>query len=56
MVKAAQAVLDALAMRIDDSQARLGLGQNAPAKKLLSKVLKRDPNEALGADLISQNH
>jgi tetratricopeptide (TPR) repeat protein len=38
------------------AQARLGLGQKVPAKKLLSKVLKRDPNHALAADLISQNH
>ena len=38
------------------AQARLGLGQPTPAKKLLTNVLKRDPNHALAADLISQNH
>ena len=38
------------------AQARLGLGQTAQAKKILASVLKRDPNHALAADLISQNH
>jgi tetratricopeptide (TPR) repeat protein len=33
------------------AQARLGLGQKSRAKKLLSVVLKRDPNHALAADL-----
>ena len=32
------------------AQARLGLGQKAEANKLLSTVLKRDPNHALAAD------
>jgi len=36
-----------------DAQARLGLGQNAAAQKLLRTVLKRDPNHAFAADLIS---
>jgi tetratricopeptide (TPR) repeat protein len=35
------------------AQARLGLGQQAQAKKLLSAVLKRDPNHVLAADLVS---
>ncbi|MCC6125470.1 MAG: DUF5107 domain-containing protein [Pirellulales bacterium] len=34
------------------AQARLGLGQNARAKKLLETVLQRDPNHALAADLV----
>jgi tetratricopeptide (TPR) repeat protein len=33
------------------AQARLGLGQKSYARKLLSAVLKRDPNHALAADL-----
>jgi tetratricopeptide (TPR) repeat protein len=33
------------------AQARLGLGQTARAKKLLSKILRRDPNHAPAADL-----
>jgi tetratricopeptide (TPR) repeat protein len=33
------------------AQARLGLGQRARAKGLLSAVLKRDPNHALAADI-----
>jgi hypothetical protein len=38
------------------AQAQLGLGKKPVAKKLLQKVLQRDPNHALAADLISQNH
>jgi tetratricopeptide (TPR) repeat protein len=38
------------------AQARLGLGQKAQARRLLSTVLQRDPNHALVADLNSQNH
>ena len=34
------------------SQARLGLGRTARAKSLLRKVLERDPNHALAADLL----
>jgi tetratricopeptide (TPR) repeat protein len=33
------------------AQARLGLGQKAQARKLLTTVLQRDPNHALAADL-----
>jgi tetratricopeptide (TPR) repeat protein len=33
------------------AQARLGLGNTSAARKLLSLVLKRDPNHALAADL-----
>jgi len=33
------------------AQARLGLGQKPQAKKLLTTVLRRDPNHALAADL-----
>ena len=33
------------------AQARLGLGQNATAKKLLQQVLQRDPSHALANDL-----
>lgn len=33
------------------AQARLGLGQKVPAKKLLQQVLQRDPNHALANDL-----
>ncbi len=36
------------------AQARLGLGQKIPAKKLLQKVLLRDPNHALAAELNHQ--
>ena len=36
------------------AQARLGLGQKMKAKKLLRKVLERDPNHALAADLTAQ--
>jgi tetratricopeptide (TPR) repeat protein len=34
------------------AQAQFGLGKNATAKKLLSAVMKRDPNHALAADLM----
>ncbi|HEY3760447.1 MAG TPA: DUF5107 domain-containing protein [Verrucomicrobiae bacterium] len=37
------------------AQARLGLGHRAAAKKLLTTVLKRDPNHALAADLWSEH-
>ena len=37
------------------AQARFGLGQKAPAQKLLSVVLKRDPNHALAADSLSEH-
>ncbi len=33
------------------AQARLGLGEKSAAKKLLTAVLKRDPNHALAADV-----
>ena len=33
------------------AQARLGLGQKVPAKKLFQQVLQRDPNHALANDL-----
>ena len=36
------------------AQAQLGLGNSSAAKKLLSRVLKRDPNHALAADLQSE--
>ncbi|MGO8696743.1 MAG: DUF5107 domain-containing protein [Limisphaerales bacterium] len=36
------------------AQARLGLGEKAKAKSLLLTVLRRDPNHALAADLLSQ--
>jgi tetratricopeptide (TPR) repeat protein len=36
------------------AQARLGLGQLAPAKKFLAEVLRRDPNHAPAADLLTQ--
>jgi tetratricopeptide (TPR) repeat protein len=36
------------------AQARLGLGEKTQAKKLLQKVLQRDPNHALAADLITE--
>ena len=35
------------------AQARLGLGQKPKAKSLLQAVLRRDPNHALAADLLS---
>jgi tetratricopeptide (TPR) repeat protein len=35
------------------AQARLGLGQTAEARKLLRAVLRRDPNHALAADLLT---
>jgi Tfp pilus assembly protein PilF len=33
------------------AQAHLGLGRTMKAKSLLQKVLRRDPNHALAADL-----
>ena len=36
------------------AQAQLGLGHNAPGRKLLLIVLKRDPNHALAADLLTE--
>jgi len=36
------------------AQAKLGLGQNASSRRLLREVLRRDPNHALAADLMSQ--
>ena len=36
-----------------EAQARLGLGQQAAARKLLNKVLRRDPNHAQAADLLA---
>jgi tetratricopeptide (TPR) repeat protein len=36
-----------------EAQARLGLGQDGAARKLLSEVLRRDPNHALAADLLA---
>jgi hypothetical protein len=36
------------------AQARLGLGQNAAAHRLLRQVLRRDPNHALARDLLEQ--
>jgi tetratricopeptide (TPR) repeat protein len=36
------------------AQARLGLGQSSAAKNLLKKVLQRDPNHALAADLLAE--
>ena len=37
-----------------EAQARLGLGRKSRAIKLLSAVLKRDPNHALAADLAAE--
>jgi len=37
------------------AQAYLGLGQKSRARKLLSAVLKRDPNHALATDLQAEN-
>ena len=37
------------------AQALLGLEQTVKAKKLLKKVLQRDPNHALAADLSQEN-
>ena len=34
------------------AQALLGLGEKAKARRLLKKVLARDPNHALAADLL----
>ena len=36
------------------AQAHLGLGQRLRAQKLLSAVLKRDPNYARAADLVAE--
>ncbi|MEN9841652.1 MAG: hypothetical protein RL376_1452, partial [Verrucomicrobiota bacterium] len=36
------------------AQARLGLGQKAPARRLLKTVLQRDPNHALASDLVAE--
>jgi tetratricopeptide (TPR) repeat protein len=38
--------------RFLEAQARLGLGQNPAARKLLRDVLRRDPHHALAADLL----
>ena len=35
-----------------EAQARLGLGEAAAGRNLLRKVLQRDPNHALAADLL----
>ncbi|PTY03851.1 DUF5107 domain-containing protein [Opitutaceae bacterium EW11] len=35
-----------------EAQARLGLGEKAAARRLLRKVLERDPSHALAADLV----
>jgi hypothetical protein len=35
------------------AQAWMGLGRRATAKHLLLQVLKRDPNQALAADLLT---
>ena len=40
--------------RFLQAQALLGLGQKAKARALLADVLRRDPNHALAADLVSQ--
>jgi tetratricopeptide (TPR) repeat protein len=42
--------------RFLEAQARLGLGQTARAKQLLASVLRRDPQHASAADLISAAH
>lgn len=36
-----------------EAQARLGLGQRAPARRLLQQVLRRDPNHAAARDLLA---
>ena len=36
-----------------EAQARLGLGQASAARRLLRRVLQRDPNHALAADLLT---
>ena len=36
------------------AQALLGLGEKAKARRLLKKVLLRDPNHALAADLLEE--
>ncbi len=37
------------------AQAHLGLGRKAKAKNLLQKILQRDPNHALAADLWTEH-
>jgi len=37
--------------KVLQARARLGLGQKPQTKKLLTTVLRRDPNHALAADL-----
>jgi hypothetical protein len=37
------------------AQARLGLGEKPKARALLQKVLQRDPNHALAADLFNEH-
>ena len=37
-----------------EAQARLGLGQDAAARRLLRKVLRRDPNHPQAADLLAR--
>jgi TolA-binding protein len=36
-----------------EAQARLGLGQITDAMKLLRKVIQRDPNHSLAADMLA---
>jgi tetratricopeptide (TPR) repeat protein len=36
------------------AQARLGLGEKVQARKLLTRVLRRDPNHALAADMLNE--
>ena len=38
------------------AQARLGLEDRAKSRSLLTKVLRRDPNQALAADLLAEIH
>jgi predicted Zn-dependent protease len=38
-----------------EAQARLGLGQITAARKLLRRVLRRDPSHALAADLLASD-
>ena len=40
--------------RFLQAQAWLGLGRRSAAKKLLSTVLRRDPNHALAADFSAE--
>ena len=37
-----------------EAQARLGLGQKSQARRLLAKVLKRDPNHSPASDLLAE--